>query len=485
MSKYRAFFRHALTGLLLAGFTAPLYAGEQAENAVAQVKKLVENGEVKAGAVLHLVAKQGNIANFLGQDHTLKAHWESATGTFIDVNTMPQKASLEFVREAEGVDLTIARNREYADLHQEGLITKLGPFATRFGFDSTGKGDLILPAMQAEFAGQQVAIPADGDLAVLYLRRDLLEDPEHQAKYMERFGQPLKAPETWDEYQQQVSYFNQPAKAFWGSLEQRDQSSGWMFWMLRYASQQLPNQFLFDEEMNPLIDSPAGIAATKSYLATVPYSPEGILNKESNYTFTLPKFLNGQGYSTIITLAGAKIFNLSHSKVRGKYVAVAMPGVRLGEKLNRRTTLIYGNNLIIPKNARSKELAYLFAMWLTDPDISLQAIGTKGGFADPYRYSHYTAPEMQKIYSAEVLNTVMNDLPHTVPAGTGLPGDNEYISALNEQIYLAAKGAKSAEAAMQATAEQWQKITDKYGRENQQKIWAGVRQQYPDMGESE
>ncbi|MCP4595499.1 extracellular solute-binding protein [Neptuniibacter sp.] len=455
------------------------HAGQQAELAVEHVKSLIASGEVRSGEVLHLVAKQGNIANFLGDSHQLKARWETETGTSIDVHTMPQVASLNFIRQAENVDLTIARNREYADLYQQLLIENLRPYADRFQLGVGMDNDLILPVLQAEFAGNQVAIPADGDLAILYLRRDLLDDPNHQARYQKLYGKALQAPETWQEYQQQVEFFHMPDRGIVGSLEQRDQSSGWMFWMLRYASQSLPNQLLFDEDMNPLINSPEGIAATESYIATVPFSPEGILNKDSNYTFTLPRFLNGKGYSTIITLAGAKIFNLPHSKVRGDFIAVPMPGVRIGDKLNRRTTLIYGNNLVIPKRAQNKELAYLFAMWLTDPDISVEAIGTKGGFSDPYRFSHLSNSAMQKIYTAEVLNTVQQDLPHTVPAGTGLPGDTEYISILNKQIFLAASGVKTAQEAMRDVAAGWQDVTNKYGRESQKVIWHEIRKNYP------
>ncbi len=481
MQRYRYQGVKALLFLSSLFLSLSSHAGKQAELAVQHVKSLISSGEVQSGEVLHLVAKQGNIANFLGEGHQLKARWESETGTVIDVHTMPQVASLNFIRQAEKVDLTIARNREYADLYQQSLIENLSSYEERFQLGMEMDTDLILPTLQAEFAGNQVAIPADGDLAILYLRRDLLDDPDHQARYQQRYGQVLKAPETWKEYQQQVEFFHMPDKEIFGSLEQRDQSSGWMFWMLRYTSQSLPNQLLFDEEMNPLIDGPEGIAATENYIATVPYSPEGILNKDSNYTFTLPRFLNGKGYSTIITLAGAKIFNLPHSKVRGSYIAVPMPGIRIGDKLNRRTTLIYGNNLVIPKRAQNKELAYLFAMWLTDPDISLEAIGTKGGFSDPYRFSHLSNSEMQKIYTAEVLNTVQQEIHHTVPAGTGLPGDTEYISVLNEQIFLAASGEKTAHEAMRDVAVGWQDITNKYGRESQKQIWHEVRKNYPGL----
>lgn len=474
--------------LLCIGFMASaasinLSAGEQADNAIRQVNQLIASGDIKKGAMLRIVAKQGNIANFLGNNLELKERWQQETGTFLDANTMPQKASLNYIQHAKNVDLTIARNREYPDLYHQNLIEDLTPFSERFGFDLVSDPDLILPEMQGLFNGKQVAIPADGDIAVLYLRRDLLEDAENQKSFHAKYGIELKVPQTWDEYQKQVEFFDQSAKGFYGSLEQRDQASAWMFWMLRYASQNYPNQFLFDKDMRPLVNSEAGIEATRSYIATVPFSPEGILDPQSNYTFTLPKFLNGHGYSMIITLAGAKILNLPHSKVKDKYIAVPIPGNRLDNGINRRTTLIYGNNIVIPKVAANKELAYLFAMWLTDPDISKQALVAKGGFSDPYRYSHYSSEQMGKVYSQSVLDTVESDLAHTVPAGTGLPGDTEYISALNEQLFLAAQGRVSPEKAMREVERSWQNITEKYDRKQQEAIWLKVRALYPGSSE--
>lgn len=456
-------------------------AGEQADKAIEGVKTLVAQGSIASDSVIRLVAKQGNIANFLGQNHDLKNRWEVETGILIDAKTMPQQASIEYIKNHTDIDLTVARNREYADLYHNNLIVDLSALIDRFGFELVGasKSPFLMPQKQALYAGTPVAIPADGDIALLYLRQDLLENPENQQSYQHQFNEPLKVPVTWSEYQRHIEFFHQPDKGFYGSVEQRDEASAWMFWMPRYVSQGYPNQFLFDDNMKPLIESDAGVAATESYLATLPYSPPDILNQTSNYTYTLPIFMSGKGYSTIITLAGAKIFNSPHSKVRGKYIVVPMPGTKIGNKVNHRTTLIYGNNLVIPSTAQNKELAFLFAMWLTDPDISEIALSEKGGFADPYRMNHFESKAIQATYGMNVLEVALKDMPVTVPAGTGLPGDREYIAALNKQLFLASQGKKSATEAMRATAQEWERITEQYGREQQIKYWLKMKALFP------
>lgn len=461
-----------------------VHAGEQATRAALMVRELIAKGEIAPGSSLKLMVKQGNIANFLGKDSELKEQWERLTGTHLDVGVMPQRASHEFISSNADVDITIARNREYPDLAKEGLITDLNPLMQRFGFTLAADpvSGYLLPGLQARFDGRIYAIPADGDVALLYLRQDLLQDEQHRRRFREQHGVELTAPETWDDYLRLVAFFNRTEAGFYGALEPRDPLTAWMYWMPRYASQSYPNQYLFDDQMRPLIASPAGIRATESFLRTIPYSPPGILDSGKDYSYTLPFFVTGRGFATIITLAGAKLFNSETSAVKGKYRAVPIPGNRVDGRLVRRTTLIYGNNIVIPRRSRQPLLAFLYAMWVTDPDVSVHAVGVPTGFADPYRFNHLDDPRVRQVYTEEVLQVLRGELRSVVPAGTGLPGDDEYIAALNHNLWRAARGDLSASAAMDETARAWEAITERYGRDSQIGYWRKLRQLYPLAG---
>ncbi len=472
-------------GLWSGAWLAPAaWAGAQAERAIAAAKQLVAAGEVKPGTVLRLTVKQGNIAAFLGRGYELQNEWERRTGILIDANVMPQLDSLEFVRRAAGVDLTVARNHEYPDLYDAGLIEDLAPYLRRFGFslsEDGGDGFFLLDR-QAYFGERLVAIPADGDVAILYLRRDLLEDPAQRARFKERYQRELKAPRTWREYRELVEFFHKPEAGFYGSLEPRERLTGWMYWMPRYASLAFPNQYLFDDQMRPLIDSPAGVAATESYVATVPFSPPDILTEGKDYNYTLPLFVRGNGFATILTMAGAKIFRLENSAVRDKFMAVPMPGHRVGGRLQRRTTLIYGNNLIIPRSAPNKALAFLYAMWLTDADISARSVSVPGGFADPYRYNHLRDERIRSTYTPQALDNLRGELPVVTPSGTGVPGDAEYLAVLNDHLALAARREISPGEAMARTARAWEAITERRGRAQQIAHWQAFKKRYPPDG---
>lgn len=462
---------------------APLecQAADQANRAVAAVRKLVAEGAVPRNAVLKIVVKQGNVNNFWGQDFELKNEWERQTGIRLDASTQPQKPVLEFMRRNREFDITIARQREYPDLFTGHFIADLTPLMKRFGFtwDENPVNGYYLLRAQSEFDRKIVAIPADGDIAVLYLRRDLLEDPRNRKAFKDQYRHELAVPQTWDQYQEQVEFFHDPERGFYGSCEEREPNTGWMFWMPRYVDKALPNQYLFDDDMHPLIDSPAGIAATESYVKTVPFSPPGILKEGNNYSYTVPIFRRGDCYSNIITMAGAKIYSSEGSKVKGKFICAPLPGTVTEGWLISRPSFIYGNNLVVAAASPQKELAFLYAMWLTDPDISLRSIQVISGFADPYRFNHLIDERTAAIYTGEALDNLKGQLLHAVPAGTGLPGDSEYIAALDRNIWLAAQAKLTAAEAMRRTADSWEKITQKYGRENQIRYWKTFREKFP------
>ena len=436
---------------------------------------------MKSGTVLKIVVKQGNINNFWGDDFELKNEWEKKTGIMIDARVRPQLAVLDFMREFKNFDITLARQREYPDLASENLISDLTPFVTKYAMvlDDNATNGFIHPRMQTEFDGKIVAIPADGDISTIYVRKDLIENSENRERFKKTHGRELGIPQTWENYQELVEFFHDPSKPFYGSCEQRDPLTGWMFWMPRYICQDAPARHLFDADMHPLIDSEAGIAATESYLATLPFSPPGILEKGNDYSFFIPIYQKGIGFSMAAPLSIAKALNLEFSSVKNKYACIPMPGKMINGKLNRKTMYIYGNNIVVAQSSQNKELAFLYAMWFSDPDVSLKSVMVKSGMADPYRMNHFNDRKVWAVYSKQAVDNMKVEFGSTVPAGTGLPGDTEYINALNNNLWQAGMKKMSAKEAMRKTAEEWEEITERRGRQNQIRYFDAFRDKFP------
>ncbi len=470
---------YALLLLVLPLSTAQ--TGEIADKAIAAVIALKTKGTIGQNPVLRLVVKKGNMINFAGNSFELKQQWEDATGVQLDLKVMPQVASLELIRSNRNVDLTIARNREFPDLYHKDLLVDLTPLFAKYGFDlnDDSESGFILPKKQVYFGDKIIGVPADNDVALLYLRKDLLEAEDNRQAFRRKYSLDLKAPETWGDYLRLIEFFHRPQDGLYGSLEPREELTAWMFWMPRYLSKGDPVQPLFDDNMRPLINSPEGLKATEEYIATIAFTPPKLLDPGNDYNFTLPRFRAGQGFSTIITAAGGKLFNMDSSPIRGKYAVYPMPGDVINGKLVAHTTYIYGNNLVIPNNGSNRDLAFLYAMWLTDPDISTHSISAIGGFSDPYRFNHLKHPLVRERYTPQLIDIFSNQLDIAVPAGTGLPGDTEYFSVLNENLRRAATGAITAAQAMQLTATSWEVITEKYGRKQQIDYWQIFTRYFP------
>lgn len=233
-------------------------AAEQAERAVAAVNRLVASGEIKRDAALKLAFKSGNINSLLGPGLELQKEWEKLTGIMISARVISQQPALPNLKANPDIDLTVARPHEFADLLDQGLIEDLGPLLKQYGFALDGeppKG-YVRPRLQAFVGDRIAAIPADGDIALFCLRRDLLENPAERAAFRKAYGRDLAIPKTWQEYEQLVSFFHRPAQGLYGTAEERDQPGGWMYWLPRYFAQAAPYQRLFDDTMHPLIDSP-------------------------------------------------------------------------------------------------------------------------------------------------------------------------------------------------------------------------------------
>ena len=71
---------------------------------------------------------------------------------------------------------------------------------------------------QHEIGGEILGLPYhDGPECLIY-RRDLLEDPAEQAAYLARHGEPLRVPETWEEFRRVARHFHRPERGLHGTV---------------------------------------------------------------------------------------------------------------------------------------------------------------------------------------------------------------------------------------------------------------------------
>ena len=183
--------------------------------------------------------------------------------------------------------------------------------------------------------------------------------------------------------------------------------------------------------------------------------------------------------TTILPLSTAKLWHTAAAATNGKVVASPIPGCAIGDRVVRRPYFIYGNNLVVSRSSENKALAFLFAMWFTDAEVSTRTLLETSGFQDPFRYQHLESPDILALYRKDAIDALRTSIPLAVPGGIGLPGSKDYFAVLSQSLDLAVQGKITPHQAMEQTAARWEEITERMGRAEQIRYWRQFRTKYP------
>jgi multiple sugar transport system substrate-binding protein len=290
------------------------------------------------------------------------------------------------------------------------------------------------------------------------------------------FDRDLAPPETWEEYNEIARFFRRPDQDMFGAADLV--ADGWAFWwwQLRYASQEAPNAYYFDDDMTPLIDGPSGIRAMELLVELRDYMPRDLPGWDWTHTYQL--FADGQAAQKPAFGALAKFVNdPSVSDVVGQFSDAPMPGTMVNGELIRRSIFAFGNSLAVWAHSEHPEQAYLFAQWITSPEMSAR-MTAQPGFSEPYRLTDVHDEAVRELYTPSVMDNWIDVVEITAPE-IMLRGAQEYGAALDRNVMAAFVGSISPEEAMANTAREWNDTTDRLGREEQAEAWQFLKQMYP------
>ena len=387
--------------------------------------------------------------------------------------------NLETIATRDGSNhILVSAIEDNGDYAEAGLARNLDSFVAKYkpDWDEDYAGGHTQTEMMNMYAGSYYAVSMDGDYQVWTYRQDLFEDPKNQSDFKAKHGYDLAFPTTWAQHADVASFFTRPG--LYGSIDLKNPSWGYSNWMMRYVSSGNPNQHYFDANARPLINSPAGIQATKEHVASMAWTYPDTLSKSWPEQYALM----GAGGAAMATMfSNATKFipgNPALDKGYGKYIRTEVaPGRVVKGKLIRRS-IIYFNNQFVVNNFADKSMhepAYLVLQWLSSRQIFDWLTGNPGGYMDPNRVSALNDPLVRasyKPYAADKLKTI---IPHTAPTILGMRGAREYTLALDTNLQKALTKQITPEQAMASTAAAWEKITDRIGRAKQMKaIQAGL-----------
>lgn len=449
------------------------------ERAVKGAMVLAQGAVKKTISILIPGGSGGNLTPFLDE-------WKAATGIGVELIEVPNtelysKAMQEAVAKSGQYDLIIGPAHALPDFTEAGLAHDISGLVEKHD-PEIDHGDFRIPYPFSEFgckyAGKYRGLYADADNWALYMRKDWMEESESQIAFAAKYNRKLEAPTTWQEYDELIAFFTQPEKGRFGSLEYRSSYYTKWQWMQRFCSK---GMMYFDKDMEPMCNTPEGIAALEELIAMEPHLPKEVFTNgwSENYN----QYAQGNVFSSF---SWPSFFRYNNdpgisAATSGKLMAAPVPGTMVDGKLIRASVNAFGWLYVVNEYSSIPELAYLFAQWHTAPDISDRAIPMNGGYFDPTRTNHFQAPgaEMKAKYTQPWLDSAWEMISDVIPE-LNIRGTNEYSEVLDRNCVEAVLGKKTATDAMNDAASEMARITRRLGKERQIASWRSLARTFPE-----
>jgi multiple sugar transport system substrate-binding protein len=462
----------------------------------------------------------GQTVTFLCPNETIQVpifevreEFEAATGATLDIVLSPMNDTLprlleDVANETGTFDCSIIGAWWLGELVEGDYLLPIDDWLADEQFPQWDlESVLVGPRSLMQYGGQTYVTAYDHDGQAFYYRRDLFTDPEHMEAFEAEYGYAIPTPpQTWDQVVDLAAYFDgkdldgdgQPDSGITMHLAVGQQA---MFHFMSFSAPfvigpENRNLYWFDpEDMTPLITSPGHVNAINQLVELTQHGPEAML--AWGLTESWDYFLSGKAAMTFTwgdlgALAQETPERGGKSLVKGMTATSHMPGtmsyhnIATGEDVAVEEPNIVGNTTggswapVISRFASSPEAAYyLCALMATEPkSMAYAARGFDG--VDPGRTFHFLPPdgtatiddyltagwdEQDAIdYTTAYFQVFGNELQFPY---LRIPGTFEYWLALDTHLSEAVTGQSSPEEALQATASDFEDITERFGRDLQ------------------
>jgi multiple sugar transport system substrate-binding protein len=390
----------------------------------------------------------------------------------ISIFDAPQRAMAEAISRSPQFDFFHIDSNMIPSLASAGLLEPLDEYIKKADFKYDAVGDY---ADFMTYGGHTYGVPTDGNVHVQFLRKDLMENPDNQKRYADKYGKKLAWPETWEDDLRIQQFFHDPSNDLFGSGNLRNRANGVTWWYMMFYS---AGGFPFDDDMNPTLNTPAGNYAVERYLeekkAANPASP-GWGTPQMIPRIVSGKVVSCQYWDGIVKLAE----NPEKSKTTGKWLYGLVPGSDFsGKRLYRSVSSPLGAILVNKYSPRKAQAAYL-ALWWASAKASTQMVSDRvNTFHDAWSKAHMTSPEVQASYTPAGLKAVEDNLKVVAPP-VYLTGYLEFQDALAKNLSEAYVGQLPAKDVLKNTEEAWKGIVRRIGKSKLQKDLASYKAVMP------
>ena len=475
--------RRELLGAVSLLAISPRIAFAQAKNAA---ETAVEAAKQFAGTEINIVWEAGlqslDPINYSGPK------WEKLTGIKVNVVEVPTdqmftKIMQDYRSGAAAYDALNVIPSWMPDLVRAGALEQLDPFVQKYSYADELQD--IAPAYrdnQMKVDGKIYGFPDDGDVMLLYYRKDIFEDPKMQEAFKAKFGYDLAPPTDWKQFAEIGQFItDKMAPTTYGAGFFR--AAPYPQYMFQERFRMEGGKFFDAATMKASVNSEVGLKVFQGMLAENKFMPPGV--EQWNFVDNLAAFLQGQ---TAMTISWppygrwAAGYGLDQEALN--WVPKTQISGKVGYAVNPlgRPELGVGFALAVSSTSKKKEAAYLFIQWLNSKQTSLERVQLPYTLRDPFRTSHYESPEYRKLWpdAGAYLDTIRLSGEKGL-LDLSLLQQDKYDEAMSKGISSLWSG-EDPKAILDRMAGQFDAITEKVGVDKQKEVyaaWAAKPGAYP------
>jgi len=415
--------------------------------------------------------------------------WEQLTGCKIKVVEVPTaemftKIMQEYRAGTGAYDALNVIPAWMPDLVQAGALEQLDSFVDKYKYRNELK--TIAPTYrdnQMTVNGKIYGFPDDGDVFIMYYRKDIFARPDLQKAFKAKYKYDLAPPKTWKQFDEVGSFLTEALKSegIYGGCFFREPPYTMFMFEERFRNE--GGKFFDGKTMKATVNSPVGVKVLTEMRNENRFMPPGV--EKFGFVENLAVFLQGQSAMTISWppygrfaagyLADEKALDWVPKSTVANKVGYALPP-------GGHPELAAGFALSVASTSKQKEQAYLFIQWLNSEEISNQRVQLPYTLRDPFRNSHYTNPQyLARWPDAKDYLKALQDASKTGLLDLSLIQTDKYEEAIRQGISRLWAG-EDPKKILDDVAKQWDEITQQVGTDKQKAVynaWAAKSGAYP------
>ena len=478
----RKFAWAGLAATMLVSLGLPAWAQSAAERAVKEAQQY-------KGQTITIVWEAGLQAldplNFSGPK------WKELTGIdvkVIEVSTadMFTKIMQEYKAGTGAYDALNVIPAWMPDLAAAGALEPLDAYVDKYGFrDELQKIAPTYRDNQMMVDGKIFGFPDDGDVFLMYFRKDIFEDAAIKDAFKAKTGMDLAVPKNWADFDKTGAALTEllKDKGIYGAAFFRQPPYTMYMFQERFRNE--GGKFFDADSMKAAINSDIGVKVFTEMREENKFMPPGV--EQWGFVENLAAFLQGQ---TAMTISWPPYGRWAAGYGTDQEVLSWVPKSTIAGKVGYalppggHPQLAAGFALSVASTSKNKEAAYLFIQWLNSEDISLQRVQLPYALRDPFRDSHFVSPEyLAKWPDAKEYLAALQAGANSGLLDLSLLQTDKYEEVLRQAISKLWAG-EDPKAILDTAAGEWDAITEKIGVDKQKAVYGSCAAKsgaYPKM----